>query len=77
MTEDEMDRILAAMRRDNYERQKWRQRVLAEFDSRVGAVVRRELTSLLHPSVQRTPPAPVPANDHSNQPDSPPPPAAA
>ncbi len=76
MTEDEMDRILAAMRRDNYERQKWRQRVLAEFDSRVGAVVRRELTSLLHPSVQRTP-APVPANDsNANQPDQPPPNAA-
>lgn len=43
----------------------------------IRAVVRQELTGLLHPSVQRTPPAPVPANDHTSQPDSPPPPAAA
>ena len=43
----------------------------------IRAVVRQELTGLLHPSVQRTPTAPVPANDHPTQPDSPPPPAAA
>jgi len=43
----------------------------------IRAVVRQELTGLLHPSVQRTPPAPVPANDfHATQPDQPPPDAA-
>ncbi|GEM_PF-5026515 len=41
----------------------------------IRAVVRQELTGLLHPSVQRTP-APVPANDHPTQPDQPPPSAA-
>ncbi|WP_313007419.1 hypothetical protein [Brevundimonas vesicularis] len=77
MTEAEMDRIIAAMRRDHLEHLRWRERTVAEFEARVGAIVRKELTGLLHPSVQRTPPAPVPANDHTNQPDSPPPPAAA
>lgn len=42
----------------------------------IRAVVRQELTGLLHPSVQRAPPAPVPANDHPTQPDQPPPDAA-
>lgn len=77
MTEADMDRILTAMRRDHAERQAWRRAVLADFEGRLGAVVRQELARALHPSIQRTPPSPVPANDHPTQPDSPPPPAAA
>jgi len=45
----------------------------------IRAVVRQELTGLLHPSVQRDPaPAPpLPANDfHATHPDQPPPDAA-
>lgn len=42
----------------------------------IRAVVRQELTGLLHPSVQRPAPALLPANDTDHQPDSPPPSAA-
>ncbi|WP_167544765.1 hypothetical protein [Brevundimonas vesicularis] len=44
----------------------------------IRAVVRQELTGLLHPSVQRDPASapPLPANDHETHPDQPPPDAA-
>lgn len=44
----------------------------AEDLAQVRTVFREELTRVLHPSVQRPAPAPLPANDL--QPDEPPPP---
>ena len=48
----------------------------AEDLAQVRTVFREELTRVLHPSVQRPAPAPLPANDTEHQPDSPPPSAA-
>lgn len=71
----DFDRIIQAMRDDYADRQAWRERFLADFEANVDRIVTDALTRVLHPSVQRPAPAPLPANDL--QPDEPPPPEAA